>query len=69
MSIYTKQINNNNKIQVDFRLVKVKTKSLGLAGVAQSIEHRPVNQRVTVQFPVRTHAWVAGQVPRQPITQ
>ena len=27
------------------------------------IERRPVNQRVAVRFPVREHAWVAGQVP------
>ena len=34
-----------------------------LAGMAQWIEHRPANQRVTGQFPVRAHAWVAGQGP------
>ena len=34
-----------------------------LAGVAQWIEHWLVNQRVTGSFAVRTHAWVAGQVP------
>ena len=38
-------------------------KVLALAGVAQWIEHGPTNQRVTVQFPVRAHAWVAAQVP------
>ena len=36
---------------------------MALAGVAQWIERGPVNQWVTVQFPVRVHAWVAGQVP------
>ena len=36
---------------------------LALAGVAQWIECQPVNQRaLPVQFPVRLHAWVAGQV-------
>ena len=35
-----------------------------LAGVAQWIECWPVNQRmVVVRFPVRAHAWAAGQVP------
>ena len=34
-----------------------------LAAVAQWIECRPVNQRVTGLIPVRAHAWVAGQVP------
>ena len=33
-----------------------------LAGVAQWIECWPANQRALVQFPVRAHAWVAGQV-------
>ena len=32
-----------------------------LAGVAQWFEHWIVNQRVTGSFPVRAHAWVAGQ--------
>ena len=44
----------------------IKRESSALASVAQWIEHGPVNQRVTgqrVQFPVRAHAWVAGQVP------
>ena len=34
-----------------------------LAGEVQWIEHRVENQRVVIQFPVRAHAWVAGQVP------
>ena len=33
-----------------------------LAGVAQWTERQPANQSL-VQFPVRTHAWVVGQVP------
>ena len=51
----------------DYILLKQKSitykKSLQstLAGEAQEIEHRPENQRV--RFPVRAHAWVAGQVP------
>ena len=38
---------------------------LALAGVAQWIECWPANQRSLVQFPVRAHAWVVGQVPRR----
>ena len=38
-------------------------KYVAMAGVAQWIDHWPVNQRVSVQFPVRTYAWVVGQVP------
>ena len=34
-----------------------------LAGVTQWIERQPATQRVAVQFPVRVHSWVAGQVP------
>ena len=36
---------------------------IALIGVAQWIENWPVNQRVAIQFPVRAHAWVSGQVP------
>ena len=36
-----------------------------LAAVAQWIEQGPANQRSPVQFPVRAHGWVAGQVPSQ----
>ena len=36
------------------------TDNLALAGVAQWIECRPANQRVTGSIP---HSWVAGQVP------
>ena len=43
--------------------VCIKILTTALAGVAQWIEHQPANQRVSVQFPVRTHAWFAGQVP------
>ena len=34
-----------------------------LAGIAQWIEHGLQTKRLLVQFPVRAHAWVAGQVP------
>ena len=34
-----------------------------LAGVAQWIERRPVNQMVMGSIPVRAYAWVAGLVP------
>ena len=40
-----------------------KVLKLALAGVALWIEHQIVNQRSPVRFPVRAHAWVAGQVP------
>ena len=40
--------------------MKCKYKS-ALAGVAQWIERGPVNQRVVGWFPLRPHAWVAGQ--------
>ena len=36
---------------------------LALAGVAQWIEHGLGTKGSPVQFPVRAHAWVAGQVP------
>ena len=36
---------------------------LALAGVAQWIEHWPMNQRVSGSIPSQAHAWVAGQVP------
>ena len=34
-----------------------------LAGVAQWIEHDLQTKGSPVQFPVRAHAWLAGQVP------
>ena len=34
-----------------------------LAGVAQWIEHGLQTKGSLVQFPVRAHAWVAGQIP------
>ena len=34
-----------------------------LAGVAQWIECWPANQRPLIQFPLKAHAWVAGQAP------
>ena len=40
-----------------------KSTFMALVGVAQWIEHRPLNQGVTGSIPVRAHAWVAGQVP------
>ena len=48
-----KGINNFRKFQ----------KLRSLAGVAQWIECRPVNQVSPVQFPVRAHAWFVGQDP------
>ena len=36
---------------------------VALAGVAQWIEHGVRTKGSPVQFPVRAHAWVAGQVP------
>ena len=43
----------------------IKRVNRALAGVAQWIEHWPVNQtkESLVQFSVRAQAWVAGQVP------
>ena len=38
--------------------------NIALAVVAQFIHHWPVNKGSAVQSPVRTHAWVAGQVPQ-----
>ena len=35
---------------------------LSLAGVAQWIEHGLQSKGSQVQFPVRAHAWVVGQV-------
>ena len=37
----------------------------GLAGVAQWIELGLQTAGLPVQFPVRAHAWVAGQVPSE----
>ena len=37
--------------------------TLALAGVAQWIECRLRTKGLQVQFPVRAHAWVTGQVP------
>ena len=42
--------------------VLLKHKS-ALVGVVQWVERWPVNRRVAIQYPVRAHAWVAGQVP------
>ena len=39
-----------------------KTEYLALAGVAQWIECWPENQGLPVQFPVKAHAWIVGQV-------
>ena len=41
--------------------MKVK-KSSALAGVTQWIDCWPVNQS-PVRFPIRAHAWIAGQSP------
>ena len=42
---------------------QLKTQALTLAGVAQWIEHRLRTKGSLGRFPVRAHAWVAGQVP------
>ena len=36
---------------------------VALAGVAQWIEHGLQTKGLPVQFPLRAHAWVVGQVP------
>ena len=43
-------------------LPHIKLVRRALAGGAQWIEHQPENQRVSGWFPVRAHAWLAGQV-------
>ncbi|XP_023616467.1 SLAM family member 9 [Myotis lucifugus] len=43
------------------RLRLRKTDKPGPAGLV--VERRPMNQEVTVGFPVRTRAWVAGSIP------
>ena len=46
------------------RLVKSKLFLIALAGVAQWIERAGLRTKGSpVRFPVRAHAWVAGQVP------
>ena len=78
--IFGVQNNGDNK-QWDFRVHFIivyrfhrKFTPYALAGVAQWIEHQTTKQRVTVRFPVRARARVAGQVPwcgkrdRQPHT-
>ena len=37
--------------------------TLALTSVAQLVGHRPAEQKVTIQFLVRAHAWVVGLVP------
>ena len=39
-------------------------KTGSLAGIAQWIEHGLRTKGLPVQFPVRAHAWISGQVPR-----
>ena len=45
--------------------IKVLTKKLAVAGMAQCTECQPANQKVRspVRFPVRAHVWAVGQVP------
>ena len=56
-------------------LVLSKTVEMALTSVSQLVGHRPAKRKVTVQFPVRAHAWDVGLVPcqgayhRQPIDQ
>ena len=54
-----KQTNPGGKGKLTLR----KTIISAPAGVAQWIQHWLLYQNATVQFPVRTHAWVVGQVP------
>ena len=42
---------------------RLRSTNWALAGVAQWVECWPGNQGSPVGFPVRTHAWVVGQVP------
>ena len=46
-----------------FRFMLYKKISLALAGVAQWIECGLRTKGSLVQFPVRAHAWIVGQVP------
>ena len=41
----------------------LKVSYLALAGVAQWIERGLQTKGLPVRFPIRAHAWVAGQVP------
>ena len=43
----------------------IKKIKLALAGVAQWIECELNNKGLQVQFPIRVHAWVSGQVPSE----
>ena len=49
--------------ETDTQKVMLMLLSTALAGVAQWIECQTVNPKVASWFPVRAHAWVAGQDP------
>ena len=57
---------SGRRLFVRWKFEDKNTERRALAGVAQWTECQPVNQRVTRHmpwFPVRAHAWVAGQFP------
>ena len=54
-------------LEGDFQVCNIKKALIGLAAVAQWIEHGLRIKGLLVQFPVRAHAWVVGQVPSRGI--
>ena len=56
----------NDYTKVNGPKFPVKKYRLALAGVAQWIEHGLRTKGSLVRFPVKAHAWVAGQVPSRP---
>ena len=54
---------SNGYIKFEIEKLKKQTNKKHLAGVAQWIEHGLRTKGSLVRFPVRAHAWVAGQVP------
>ena len=71
---YFKKINKRDKLLENLIAKKkksekrlkhtaLKIRNLALAGVLQWVEHRLGTKGLPVQFPVRAHAWVVGQVP------
>ena len=59
-------VGSGNKLETkEGNLELRKKKARVLAGVTQCIECWPVTKKLQVQFPVRAHAGVAGQVWEQ----